>query len=227
MDDTGRRCHFGCALAEFRAGNSAFAGCWQDSGGLARLSISSIRLTFCCGGEPLASTHVLCAVLRRSVRGSSSWQHYLLHWLDNRPPRLAYGIAASTLWSGRRLHCGGFGRRAHGLAILPHAGVFEGLVLVLHWITPLPGSGAASSRSYSSITGCGRSNCASPRIDANSYRLRWSANPFLTDMSLANHAHRGVGLGGLGRPQQVIGVATLWFNLTSCSNPAFRSVDRG
>jgi hypothetical protein len=46
------------------------------------------------------------------------------------------------------------GRHPHRLAVLPHAGLLQRLGLVLHWSTA-----RADSRSSSSITGSGRSNC--------------------------------------------------------------------
>src|SRR6266480_1649606 len=62
-------------------------------------------------------------------------------------------------------------RSPDGLAILSHAGMFERLIRTFHWITPLH----LSSRSYASITGCGRSNWASSADSSISWRRRSSA----------------------------------------------------
>src|SRR5205823_4794655 len=62
-------------------------------------------------------------------------------------------------------------RRPDGLAILPHAGVFERFSRAFHWITPLH----LSSRSYASITGSGRSNWASSSDSSIWWRRRSSA----------------------------------------------------
>jgi hypothetical protein len=51
-----------------------------------------------------------------------------------------------------------FGRHTHGFTVLPHAGVFEALRRAFHWMPP---GVSLSSKSYSSITGIGRSNSAS------------------------------------------------------------------
>src|SRR5438105_13054243 len=63
-------------------------------------------------------------------------------------------------------------RRSDGLAILPHAGMFERFSRAFHWITPLH----LSSRSYASIIGCGRPHWASPSDSSISARRCSSAS---------------------------------------------------
>src|SRR5580704_4068511 len=57
-------------------------------------------------------------------------------------------------------------RHPHGFAILPHAGLLQTLGRVLHWISLRV---SLSNRSYSSITGMGRSNCTSSSASAKAY----------------------------------------------------------
>src|SRR5882724_9688092 len=50
------------------------------------------------------------------------------------------------------------GRHANRLAVLPDTGMLQSLRWLTHWTPPVTG---VSNRSYSSITGMGRSNCIS------------------------------------------------------------------